>query len=142
MQHLLETAENTMEELETMKNRGYCTMTRDRCDLCYEGLLGNQYYLFPCSHVFHSACLLREVHKTLSSSQLTALRAVEDSLKALSHRVKDSDSRARTQQEALQQELDGYIASDCPLCGFAMINSLATSLVSDEEKNAAKLWIL
>ena len=144
MQHLLDTAETTLLELESMKTRGYSTVSsHERCSLCDENLAGNQFYLFPCSHGFHSVCLVKESYKNLPPNQLSALKSLEESLKIISARVKDSDSRARTQQEALQQELDGYIGADCPLCGYAMIALIGKSLISDEERaNEAVRWTL
>jgi hypothetical protein len=134
MQHLLETAESTLQELEAMKTRGYGTLTNhERCSFCDGTLLGNQFYLFPCAHGFHTVCLLREAHKTLPIGQLPVLKSVEESLKLLTMKVKDLDTRARSQQEALQQELDGFIGADCPLCGYAMINLIGKSLISNEE---------
>lgn len=141
MQHLLETAENTMEELDSMKTRGYSTSSsHDRCDLCVESLRGQQYYLFPCSHGFHSSCLLNEAHKFLSGKSLSDLIFLQESLGSLTMRAKDADSRTRSQLEALQQELDGYIAADCPLCGYMMISSVAASLIREEEQEIANSW--
>ncbi len=117
-----------------MKNRAYSmTSQHQRCEYCVDPLFGKQFYLFPCSHGFHSHCLLRRAPQHLQPSQLSAVRGIEDSLRGLSGRVKDSDNRARAQQEALQLELDGYIAADCPLCGFVMIRSLEVSLVAPED---------
>jgi hypothetical protein len=124
-----------------MKNRGYSTVSsHQRCEICCDLLLGNQFYLFPCSHGFHANCLLRQTQKNLPPNQLQAIKSLEDSLRALATRVKDLDNRARAQQESLQQELDGYIAADCPLCGYVMINSISTSLISEEEKKKEALF--
>jgi hypothetical protein len=84
--------------------------------------------------------LLRQTQKNLPPNQLQAIKSLEDSLRALATRVKDLDNRARAQQESLQQELDGYIAADCPLCGYVMINSISTSLISEEEKKKEALF--
>ena len=71
---------------------------------------------------------------------LEKVRSIENQLAILAVRVKEADKRALAQQDCLQTELDGYIAADCPLCGFAMIKSLAVSLVSDSDFNEAKSW--
>jgi hypothetical protein len=54
----------------------------------------------------------------------------------------------------LQIELDGYIAADCPLCGFLMIKSIAMPLTlnsnvsssgnnnNDEDAEEVKNWEL
>ena len=36
------------------------------------------------------------------------------------------------QQEILQNELDGYIAADCPLCGSMMIKQVGLPLIALE----------
>lgn len=46
------------------------------------------------------------------------------------------------QLEQLQNELDNYIAADCPLCGNYMIRSLGVSLISEQESIEAKSWDL
>lgn len=41
-----------------------------------------------------------------------------------------------------KQELDGYIAADCPLCGYVMIQSLSLSLITDTDAEEAKAWAI
>lgn len=146
MEELAETADSTVRELESMKNRAYSMGSHhQRCEYCPEPLFAKQqaFYLFPCSHGFHCQCLLRRAPQHLRPAQLSAVLGIEEALKSLAGRVKDSDTRARAQQEALQLELDGYIAADCPLCGFVMIQSLGQSLIGGEEDAAeAKSWEL
>jgi hypothetical protein len=143
MEELAETADSTVKELESMKNRAYCMNSQhQRCEYCVDPLFGKQFYLFPCSHGFHAQCLLKRAPLHLQPAQLSAVRGIEDVLKGLSGRVKDADNRARAQQESLQLELDGYIAADCPLCGFVMIRSLGVSLVAEEDIAEAKSWDL
>lgn len=65
-------------------------------------------------------------------------------LRSLAGKSKDLslDQRARAQQEALQLELDGYIAADCPLCGYVMIQSLSLPLVSERDAEEMKAWAI
>ncbi len=35
--------------------------TRQTCELCSEPVLQSDFYLFPCLHAFHAACLVNEV---------------------------------------------------------------------------------
>lgn len=45
------------------------------------------------------------------------------------------------QVEALQTEIDGYLAAECPLCGDFMIRSVHEPLISEqEEAKDAKDW--
>jgi predicted DNA-binding protein (UPF0278 family) len=40
------------------------------------------------------------------------------------------------------QELDGYIAADCPLCGYVMIQSLSLPLISDTDVEEMNAWAI
>ena len=53
-----------------------------------------------------------------------------------------SSFNCNNQVEALQLELDGYIAADCPLCGYVMIRSLSMPLITPEDSEEAKAWAL
>ena len=47
--------------------------------------------------------------------------------------------------EYLQAELDGFVAADCPLCGFAMIRSLGVPLIDmtlPSDVDELKAWEL
>lgn len=127
-----------------MKNRAYATAySNHKCDLCCDELRSNQFYLFPCSHAFHSHCLSASALKTLTSSQLADLQIIQASLKSLQGRVGDIDSRARMQEhDSLQQQFDSLVASDCPLCGYAIIKQLNHSLVEDISQEEFLSWTL
>ena len=127
-----------------MKRRGCSVSSQQRCEYCVDALFSRQFYLFPCSHGFHSDCLLRRVysHAHIDGAQLIAVRRLEEQLRAVVARVKDADKRAMAQQEHLQNELDGYIAADCPLCGYVMIRSLSVPLVTESDNEEAASWRL
>jgi ribosomal protein S14 len=143
MEELSESAESINTELESMKRRGYSVSSLQRCEYCPTALFNRQFYLFPCSHGFHNDCLMQRVHehKHLDPPQLEAVSALETQIAALARRSKD-DKRAMSQQEYLQNELDGYVAADCPLCGYVMIRSLASPLVSESDLVDAQSWEL
>ncbi len=145
MKELSDSAENTVKELEKMKKRGLGVAASQRCEYCTETLFSKIFYLFPCSHGFHSECILRNIHMTCrNDSELHDIKALEESIRKASISAKDpSDKRATTQYEYLLAELDGLIAADCPLCGYAMIRSLSVPLINtDEEIECMKSWAL
>jgi len=145
MRELADSAESTVQELESMKNRAYSMVTQtQRCEFCSDALFGSAFYLFPCSHGFHCQCLVQRCMHYLPPAQVSAVQGVEELLRSLAGKGKDLslDHRARAQQEALQLELDGYIAADCPLCGYVMIQSLSLPLVSDADAEEAKAWAI
>ena len=139
MDELSESAESISMELECMKKRGFSTSSGQRCEYCNDAIFNKQFYLFPCSHGFHSDCMLKRVytHKHLDKTQLRTVKGLEDQLRVVAVRAKDNDKRALAQQEFLQNELDGFIAADCPLCGFVMIRSLSVPLVPDDSEESA-----
>lgn len=128
-----------------MKNRAYSMVTQQqRCEYCSDALFGKAFYLFPCSHGFHCHCLVQRCVQYLPPAQVSAVMGVEELLRGLAGKSKDLslDQRARAQQEALQLELDGYIAADCPLCGYVMIQSLSLPLVGEREAEEMKAWAI
>jgi len=126
-----------------MKRRGYSLTAQQRCEYCSIALFGKQFYLFPCSHGFHADCLLRRIHLHVDASQLQHVRGLEEQLKMSANRTKDAtDKRTLALIEYLQAELDGCIAADCPLCGYAMIKSLSVPLIADSDADDLKSWAL
>ena len=129
-----------------MKHRAYSMVSQQqRCEYCSDLLFGKAFYLFPCSHGFHCQCLVQRCAQHLPPAQVSAVQGVEELLRGLAGRGKDYnnlDRRARAQQEALQLELDGYIAADCPLCGYVMIQSLSLPLISEADADEAKAWAI
>eukprot|EP01037_Dinobryon_pediforme_P032678 gene32678-37738_t len=123
MMRLAESVDHTVQELEAMKNRCYTLSSNyHRCETCHDLLLGKQFYLFPCSHGFHCDCLIQQAPRILSPAQYQAFAVLADAMKTLtSGRGKEFDHRTRMQVENIQAEMDNYVAADCPLCGYAMI---------------------
>jgi len=143
MEELSESAEGINTELDAMKKRGYSVSSLQHCEYCRSALFSRQFYLFPCSHGFHNDCMLKRVHshKHLDDKQLEAVNVLNEQIRVISRRAKD-DKRAMAQQEYLQNELDGYIAADCPLCGYVMIRSLSLPLISEDDAKDAASWDL
>lgn len=143
MSELSESAESINRELESMTKRGYSYSTIQRCEDCSEALFNKQFYLFPCSHGFHSLCIMKRIKKSADENTLTKIRSLEEQIAIAAVRAKDvADKRAAVQFEYLQSELDNYCAADCPLCGYAMIDSLAIPLIQPHEIDEVQRWAL
>lgn len=142
MEELSESAEAINDELDSMKKRGFSVSSAQRCEHCKGALFSNQFYLFPCSHGFHTNCLLEHTQhgKHLDAAQLETVKSMERQIRELSSNV--GDVRSATQLEYLQNELDSYVAADCPLCGYVMIQSLAVPLVAKADELEAISWAL
>ena len=81
MEELADSAESTMKELDSMKNRAYSTVSQfQTCEYCGDSVTARQFYLFPCSHGFHSKCLLKRAPQHFEPAKLSAVRGIEDML--------------------------------------------------------------
>ena len=155
MAELADAAEAITLELDALKNRGYSLSSQQRCQHCDASLFSSSqpFYAFPCSHAFHADCLLRMAPDTLpgavvgaeGSSLLLHVQTVVEKMRALAPRAQhDADKRAQAQLELLQAELDGCIAADCPLCGYAAIHNIALPLIANTAADRAEAltWVL
>ena len=126
-----------------MNKHGYTYSSHQKCELCDELLFIREIFMFPCSHGFHIDCLLHRlrdpVWKYLDDSQLSNLQKLEEQI---SYYADKNDQNSQMQLEFLKNELDGYVASDCPLCGFCVINSLKESILTNESENEISSWSL
>lgn len=142
MVELADSADGITQELETMKLRGYTASTHQRCEECGDMVFCRPFYLFPCSHGFHEDCLMKKVTPFLDSSQINIIQSLKEKINVLNLRVKDGDKRAMAQLECAQDDFDGCIAGDCPLCGYLMIKALSVPLVFGNSNDEAKTWEL
>jgi hypothetical protein len=47
-----------------------------------------------------------------------------------------------SEREALQQRLDDIVASECPLTGESMIDTITMPFISEEEEEESQEWQL
>jgi hypothetical protein len=143
MEELADSTESIVAEIETTKKRGYGFSTTQKCEYCTDIVFSRPFYIFPCSHGYHCDCVMKRLTEHLEPSRVEAVLALDSKLQAASKRAKDLDRRAILQQEYLQHEIDGLVAADCPLCGEAMIRSLALPLIPElDRENELKFWAL
>ncbi len=131
-----------------LKGRHLPLTTTQSCVLCGQAALTRQFYLFPCRHAFHATCLARYILPYLTPMQRRAVEALQEQLAAEAFDVaaavggggcavggsgERSSKRKAAQVEALQGEIDGYLAAECPWCGDVMIRTVDDPLVSEEE---------
>ncbi|GAA5992074.1 hypothetical protein JCM10908_000728 [Rhodotorula pacifica] len=63
-------AEAIKADIAELDNRFVIVEAGEKCGVCRQQLLTRQFYVFPCQHCFHADCLIQEVTKTLSPTQL------------------------------------------------------------------------
>ena len=155
MDELSSSAEAIDRELMGVTTRGFAMRNHQRCEICSEALQAGvqqianweQFYLFPCGHGYHEACLLKNSSNYLeSSADIQQVNVLREQIAAVSSRAKDSDKRSMVQLEHLQAEMDSLVAADCPLCGDYMIRSTGRSLLCNARgallTDEAKSWEL
>lgn len=126
-------------KINELKNRYMYVASNQTCELCGGAVLSQQFYIFPCSHAFHSECLARHVLPHLTPVQRRAVNDLQEQLSAetaagLNGLPVSGSKRKSTQLEAIQTEIDGYLAAECPFCGDIMISSINQPLISEEEE--------
>ncbi|GAA6060223.1 hypothetical protein JCM10212_002302 [Sporobolomyces blumeae] len=70
MNEATRSAESIRADINELQNRFVVVDAADKCGNCGQQLLTRQFYVFPCQHAFHADCLIKEVTKSLSPTQL------------------------------------------------------------------------
>eukprot|EP00657_Telonema_sp_P-1_P008716 TRINITY_DN30505_c0_g1_i1.p1 TRINITY_DN30505_c0_g1~~TRINITY_DN30505_c0_g1_i1.p1 ORF type:complete len:100 (-),score=30.66 TRINITY_DN30505_c0_g1_i1:77-376(-) len=63
MDEATRSAESIQSDIRDLRNRYGYVASEQQCDLCGQPTLIRQFYLFPCTHVFHDDCLATKVCK-------------------------------------------------------------------------------
>ncbi|KAL0217957.1 hypothetical protein RCL1_008805 [Eukaryota sp. TZLM3-RCL] len=134
-------ADLTRKSLRELKNRSLEVSDLDTCFICRKPALTKSFYVFPCSHTFHSDCLLTELSPLLSTAQKTNLASFKQDIATLERQIAelevvsfpgedviDTINRTRVQKNSLTQKYDSIVASDCPLCGEFAIKQIDVPL--------------
>lgn len=168
-------ADNIVKELEVMKSKGSNLSLHQCCEYCSTVALFNKpFYLFPCGHGYHIDCMVKLYvgdqnvysngvkavsncqssmsnairHHILTPAQVANIKSINEQISVLTIRgnaASSQEKRVAQQVDILQTELDGLIASDCPLCGDVMINLIGVPLLSNDSPRdvaEAKSWEL
>jgi len=145
MDHSTESADKIREDIKNLRSKfGYVKETKV-CDSCKHPVLTRQFYLFPCQHVFHGDCLLKDMSRHLGQEkrerafQLSAMIEKESHVRMML--TEGADSKAAAAASVLEKrknELDELIASQCLLCGDIMIHSIDKAFVTGADE--AKEW--
>jgi hypothetical protein len=126
-----------------MRKRGYHLQAYQRCEYCADPLFSRQFYLFPCTHGFHSDCMLKRSRTQghFEASQALAVSKLEEQIRTLRGKSLENDRRSQIQLEALLTELGScsYLACvlltkfSCP-CSLRWLHrcGLSTVWTSDD----------
>jgi vacuolar protein sorting-associated protein 18 len=111
------TCASLREDIRRLRNYHMRIKATTRCAYTNQKVLnaGEPFYVFPSGYVVVASALKTEVLPYLTDSQRQRVNEIENLLLT---------NRSHTSKQGLQLELDGIIASSCPLTGSIMVESI------------------
>ena len=165
MEDYVESAQAIRDDINRVLERPVPAALRAPCGLCGQRVATADHYVFPCTHRFHCACLVREVRersRTVDPGIHARVQELEAQIYRLSAQIAAPPVRrtatgstmseelqarqrraAAMQRDLLVDELDEMVASQCPFCSDVMIQAVGTGFIlPEEEEQEGKLWRL
>ncbi|XP_052749973.1 vacuolar protein sorting-associated protein 18 homolog isoform X2 [Galleria mellonella] len=134
MEEATRSAEYVRSEIQSFRGRSALVSATDVCSLCDIALLLRPFYLFPCSHKFHSDCLLHEIQPILGQARRKKLQDLQRKLSVMSNiELQTRTSSGLPLRELIKNEIDDIVASECVFCGEYMIACIDKPFISDED---------
>lgn len=108
------------------------------CEICGGPAMKERFYVFACGHCFREACLRGLVISTLSEERrerLFSLEAIRVQYQAAAAGAIPNSAAAggpagkQPSLAEVEDELDGLLADDCPLCGRLMIQTISRPFI-------------
>eukprot|EP00929_Paragymnodinium_shiwhaense_P007593 TRINITY_DN111502_c0_g1_i1.p1 TRINITY_DN111502_c0_g1~~TRINITY_DN111502_c0_g1_i1.p1 ORF type:complete len:1137 (+),score=204.22 TRINITY_DN111502_c0_g1_i1:82-3492(+) len=145
------------EDLKKAEQREMIIPEDQACEICGEAAVRERFYAFSCRHCFHEACLRDLITPTLTEDmrkQLFKLEAkrIEHQAAATVHSLSMLDAGSRgaslpgglsaTEIAEVEEELDGILADDCPLCGRLMIQTIRRPFIDPFEEAEVESWAI
>lgn len=123
------------DDIKDLKHKyGYVAINA-KCDAnCFQSILAQEFYVFPCQHMFHTECLVNEVKKHSSSSKNAK---IDELMRKRKEFVQEKDDSQEKQKQDNLRELEQLISSECPLCGTVMINSIDAQFVDSNDPDVS-----
>lgn len=131
MEDSAKAAENVRDSLQTFRNRSVTIGAQEKCCICGIFLLLKPFYLFPCSHKFHSECLEKKLVQLLGPQEGQMLLKLKQRLSILNTQI-ELAANANTvvgaqvviNRDSLKAEIEGIMSDECIYCGDLMIEHL------------------
>ncbi|CAG0920519.1 unnamed protein product [Notodromas monacha] len=147
MEEATKSTELIRQEIAQFQNH-YCAVgPEDECLVCGYPLVVEGFYVFPCSHKFHSECMSGELYPILGKDQQDRLNDIKRQLAAMHLRdetasVNSGGLSGFSRRDQLKAEKDEIVASQCLLCGDHMIESVDKSFIEDKDyAEAVRDWL-
>eukprot|EP01137_Pigoraptor_chileana_P002429 Opistho-2@41258 len=147
MDEATQSAKAIRSDIQELRNKFGVVENTDSCSICGFSLLSRPFYMFPCHHIIHADCLVREVSYSLSSVQkqrvVDLYARVATSAAAPGNASGDDMSQVVTPMDRIRNELDDIIAAECALCGEHMVRSVDRPFIqANETDTVARSWSL
>lgn len=149
MEEYTDSANLIRADITALRSRHGVVTSNQKCDLCSQLVLTRHFFLFPCTHTFHTSCCVAESNKYLSSHPHRRQQVLADEeFKEAANAASQSESGGpkspvvELSKEAREAKcIENFAASECCLCGEIMIDSVATPFVTmPEEEVEARAW--
>jgi len=130
-------------DINELRNRSGFVSSTQKCDLCSQLVLTRQFFLFPCTHVFHVDCMIKEVSIYLEKNprarpDISQMKTKKEKSDKKSGRSADEDAREKKKRDRM---LEHFAASQCLFCGDIMIDSVQEPFISlTEEQTDIMSW--
>ncbi|KAG5519771.1 hypothetical protein PMAC_000044 [Pneumocystis sp. 'macacae'] len=134
MEELTISADNIRRNIEDHNKWFTILNIEEKCNICKNVLLNDQFYVFPCQHCFHKDCLLLKISK---DTTFWKYRRVQDLQSTISKLNDDLSEKQPEQYERLSKELDDIISAECIFCGSNMIRNIDRSFIDINSKEAS-----
>ncbi|XP_046406330.1 vacuolar protein sorting-associated protein 18 homolog [Ischnura elegans] len=144
MDEATKSAEVIRQDIQSFRNRHTVIRAHDLCCVCDCRLLARAFYVFPCGHLFHSDCLLHQVHPLLPTGKRNRLHDLQKQLATFSLRDDTASlgSSSLGAREQIKGDIDNIVASECLFCGEMMIRSIDQPFIEDENFDRVfKEWL-
>jgi len=120
------------------------TISQDQvCEICGAPAMRERFYVFACAHCFHEACLRALVLPVLRAADQDK-RLMELEAARIEHQAAAAGASVGTLAKMtlaeVEEELDGILADDCPLCGRLMIETIKRPFIDPHEKDEMESW--
>lgn len=77
MEDATKSAEVIRSDILSFRNGYMLIQPTNECSSCQEQLATKAFYTFPCSHSFHTECLIKEMQPYIDSSTLSTIKSLQ-----------------------------------------------------------------
>lgn len=138
MEQATDSSKEIRVQMQALRNKYACISASDKCHSCSQSLLTRPFHVFPCSHRFHTDCLVINLLPCLSLNERQKLESLRRKLDAATLPSGRHLQRSVSKIGGIQDEIDDIIARECFLCGSAMIEAIDKPFIEESRFQEVK----